>query len=480
MGLHSDPKYGVKAQLRARFPHVFSVAPTLVDAAQGVRRARVVAVLDGNVVAHHVTPTETKTFAEYAGVVCGSLAAAATAACLVVVAFDDPARVTAAKTEEQARRDAGRASSIRWMRGDDYGVDELRGAADVVPLIQCRAARMRCLDEVAVASLQEVQRDAATAGVPELDGLREAFVGGALVYDGVDAKGASRGGGVPRCPDFCGTPGSTHSFRANAFGEADLKLVALLRDIERSEVADIALVVTTDQDAICLEVLERARRNGEDACRGVRRLICARQRSKRDRAGCLIAAACYQCIDVSTLYDALVGHLWGLSHPLVADVHAGLLALVAAWALCGCDFVRLKGLRADVVLDVLPELLHSPLVESADWVLEGDGSDVRNALVRPLQRILSACAQRLHSMPRMARQAAQVATAAQVRPTDPALLRAAWTTAYWSLNELHDLAAFGFPLAEVEGVVSSTSDVDEAVRETVDWLVAQIESEHSG
>eukprot|EP00966_Prymnesium_polylepis_P016458 379537-Prymnesium_polylepis.1 len=33
--------------------------------------------------------------------------------------------------------------------------------------------------------------------------------------------------------------------------------------------------------------------------------------------------------------------------------------MAAGWALCGCDFVELKGMRSDVVFEAMPELVKT-------------------------------------------------------------------------------------------------------------------------
>lgn len=465
MGLLSDAKYGAKAQLMGRCPAAFFDAPTLAQAARGAARPRTVAVVDGNILAHQLHAGDSKTFDDYCGLVSHVVRCAARAAHLVVVAYDEPRAVTLAKREEQDRREARKVPG-EWTRGDAYSVADLDRMADVVPVVQCRRARMRCIDEVAARSLRAVRGDGDAAG-GSLEGLCHDFRGAALVYDGVDVRGATRAPLSVRVPAQVASDDRVCACRPTAIvGEADLKLAAIVRTLDTQGEHDVALVVTVDTDSICIELLEMVRKAETPT---LPRVICARQRAKRDRAGAVLAPAHYQCVDVRTLYDGLLTAAWGAPRtvaPTRDQQRRTIVLCVVGLALCGCDFVRLQGLRADIVLDTVVHFRHdgSPADATGVW---GDADDVLG-LAPLVNGFVDACAARLAAMPRMRRQCGAV------RQRDPAaLLRGLWTTAYWGTNELRELNRFGFG-------VRDDFDVHDTLRWMVDSVCEHAQSDSDG
>jgi hypothetical protein len=451
MGLHSDPKYGAKTQLIARFPTAFFDACTLEEAARGVPRSRTVAVIDGNILAHQVNPVDTKTFHEYCGLVSHTVTAAARAAHMVVVAYDEPRVVTMAKREEQARRESAKTTPVSWERGDAYATTTLDELQNVVPLIQCRKARMRCLDEAAVRTLNAV-RDPHIAKAYGLSDLNVAFRGGVLVYDGVDDRGASRDPLALRYPARHASVGSPPLGLCVGHGEADIKLSAVLGCVEVEAEHDLALLVTVDTDSICIELLDLVRR---DVTPTLPRFICARQRAKRSHTGDVLVPASYQCIDVHLLFDGLVTAAWGIAASMQtrAQQMQAIVLCAVGFALSGCDFVRMRGLRADVVLDTLMAFQSSVAIADVEAIWRTE--DEVLALVPLVRDFLDACAAKLASMPRMNRQSQWVRDR-----EESAILKGLWTAAYWATNEIHDLARFGNSLPQ-----------ECEVSDTVRWLV---------
>ena len=444
MGLRdASGKYGAKTQLRARFPGAFFEAATLEDAALGVPAARTLAVLDGTIVARQVFAGEKHTFADYCAVNAYPIAAARRAAEVIVVAYDDPHAVTPAKREEQSRRDLAQHATSAWDRGDAYTREELVGMVDVAPLVSSRAARMRCLDEIARLSLMEASAVDAVPAAPGLEDVRDAFrAGGALVYDGVDPAGAARPLDAPRVARVAGNAEKlvaalTHGREAQPMGEADLKLTSVVDCARASGAFDLGLIVTVDTDTICIELLARACAPIEGA---LRRVVCARQRAKRDAMGAIERNAYYQCLDVDALHEQLRARMWAVPDAVPEHAQRGAAAMLAVGlALCGCDFVWLRGLRADVVLDVVIETTRADADAYAALGAIREPAARLRELAADARAFAAACARKMAQMPRMGRQSKQVAAA-----TDEALLRAVWTAAYWSMNEVEDVGSFGF------------------------------------
>jgi hypothetical protein len=137
--------------------------------------------------------------------------------------------------------------------------------------------------------------------------------------------------------------------------------------------------------------------------------------------------------------------------------------MCCGWALAGCDFVSVQGLKASMVMETLPSMLQaSPsLVAGIARVWSGDREAVK--LVTPtLRRLVRLCAENYADQPR-----ARKATVAKLKEVDESvLLRAAWTGAYWSMQEIAgDLADFGF---------TASSSVDAKVLEPTQLAKAPV------
>lgn len=471
MGLSSGEN-GVKSLFRERYGRAFKQLDTLGDLRKAlkVERSDVTAVHDGNV-AMMTIPKAVVTLDAYVGIFTSMIKKALGSAAVVVVVFDEPEILTHAKREEQAKRDASRtkklvvcSSDLKTTPTDDkYGVAQLDAAVDVHDVIGSRPARQRAFDEIGLRTLANIRKVIQTW---EADGHGRSV----LLFDGLDPRGASRPVDEPRAPALFGTCDELAALLAHApAGEGDLKLalvqqkvreIALLPEAERPVAmknTKLHLSVTIDTDSICIELLEQARRAVENpelntAVKGVLafREPAAKRKHPLDRtvADGDEPNASFSCCDYTALFKLIVKDLWGDVHATPLQQRSSVVLMSAGLALCGSDFTMVKGLRADIVMDVLKSMINqSPalvLLMQAAW--EGGRQDVA-AMVPALRRLVLLCEGDYKERPR-ARKAC-VEAMQEVVYNDPApLLRAAWLCSYWCGAEITgDLHEFGFARA---------------------------------
>ena len=209
------------------------------------------------------------------------------------------------------------------------------------------------------------------------------------------------------------------------------------------------LTVTIDTDSVAIELLETARRNcAPPPEHEVKGCLCMRERAPKREYGEDQGSASYFVVDYANLLEMMQAHLWGVPRnkldllPSPEKQRAATALMCAGWALAGCDFVKLPGLKASMVMDALPSMIKaSPkLVDSFCSAWSGDRTEIKS--VTPvLKRLVLLCAGNYEEEPR-----ARKATVASMREHDQrTLLRAAWTMSYWSLNEMSgNLSDFGF------------------------------------
>ena len=464
MGLASGP-HGAKAVFRRAFAKAFGDVASLAHAREGtgVARGRTLAVLDGNVLVM-ATPASVTTFDAYVRALTHALCGACAAAEHVVVVFDEPAHLTAAKQEEQARRDALRLAAaaaaaspatLREPCDDAYDAAALLAVADVHDLMRHRAARPRLHDALCVAVLARLAADPPT------------HAQWSLTFDGIDPRGAHRPTDAPRAPGIVTThPDRWHWLlrRATPIGEGDLKLVDVcerVRALCRSERRDLrlahvrlVLVVTVDTDAFMTELLARSRRcacdgeQGGDA--GVRTLLCLREPPrKRARDGSGAGGGSgghFACVDVHTLHDAVVAYLLAGGSGRAAAAEpvtpaAALRLLVASLALCGCDYVHVPGMRADLVLPVVRDLVQArpDLLRPLPLLSSPRATHPSVRTVRAVVEAYLVASAHSAASPQLRRAVARAADC-----TDAHVLRACWTCAYWDFDEHTNLEAWGF------------------------------------
>jgi hypothetical protein len=455
MGLAATGDHGVKAIIKSRFAQAGRTYATLGDVrrAVGVERANVAASLDGNVLMMQV-PNSAASFSAYTGIVTNAIRSAMGSAAVVVVVFDEPAHLTVAKREEQARRDAQRKKTVPvcseelfpYPTDDSYGIGELTSTTDCHAIVRCRASRQRFFDETGRQVLINLKKSIATWA----QGGSESVV----LFDGLDPRGALREYGAPREPCVFGSDDAVAALfqREHAIGEGDLKLAWVEQRVRELAVegklpTQLNLTITIDTDSIAIELMERARRAcapAECESDAVLGALCMRERSHKRDAWDDDPGAVYFVLDYAHLFEMIQTQMWGRGRtlPPPEKQRSAMALLCAGWALAGCDFVALRGLKADMVLEAMPSLLRTApqLVDLMENTWSGD-RDAAKEVLPALKRLVLLCAVNYEDQPR-----ARKATVEAMRNHDKAsLLRAAWVASYWSMHEfagsLHD---FGF------------------------------------
>ena len=455
MGLASKKNVGVKSQLRTRFPSAFRDFNNLVDArdASSATRQQTFACVDGNVLMMAV-PMGAKTMDAFVAIITNSIKATLATTAVTVVVFDDPGSLTLAKTQEQMRRDAHRASTavqcssdlVTIPKNDDYTCEDIAKVPDVQALIRNRPTRSRFIDEICRVVMERLQR--------QIDEWKASgYDGGHVIFDGVDARGATRPMGEPRQPSIVATSEEARAAfdRETVIGEGDLKLAYLGRSVRLGAALGtgilkdlrLSLCTTIDTDSFAIELIEEARRSSDAKVSPVNTLICMRERaSKRGRDD--DHDAYYLCCDVALLHAQLQRHMWGISQvPSPRDQRAAMTLLVAGWAVCGCDFVpEVNPMRSDVVFDAIGEVVrrHPESLEIMEhaWLGKRDNMVLLHG---PIRQLLLACASRLGDLPRVKAQ-----NLSNLRNIDVSVLRrASWVSAYWNSVEYRgNLDDFGF------------------------------------
>jgi hypothetical protein len=356
-----------------------------------------------------------------------------------------------------------------YPKDDNYGVDELTSTIDCHAIVKSRAARQRFFDEVGRRVLLDL-----TAGL-------DAWIEGArpvLLFDGLDPRGATRPCGEPREAKIFGSDDDVAAlFQRNnkLIGEGDLKLAWVEERVrqlaeEGTLPMELHLTVTIDTDSIAIELLEQARRNcGPPPAHAVKGALCMRERAVKRDYDDEDASASFFVVDYANLLEILMAKMYGVSTsrldllPDAQTQRAATALMCCGWALAGCDFVSVGGLKASMIMETLPSMLQaSPtLVAGFARVWSGDREAVK--LVTPaLRRLVRLCAENYAEQPR-----ARKATVAKLKEVDESvLLRGAWTGAYWSMNEIAgDLADFGF---------TASSSVDAKVLEPTQLAKASV------
>ena len=453
MGLNGG-KPGGKAQFKERFSGAFQDLKCLKKVRElvGVERSQTLAVLDGNVMMNAI-PASVDTFRGYVNILSHQIEDACMAAAHVVVVFDEPNALTTAKRDEQRRRDEMRQARVpscsedlvATIVDDNFSTNDLHtDGCNVKLLMEFRAARPRFFDAVCAALLKRFSAN---------------MIGGtwSLTFDGVDVRGADRGFGVPR---NAGILSSDDAFwqpllnREVAIGEGDLKLTDVtqrVHDAARREGTPVDgvllnLVVTIDTDSFVIELLQQSRRErrADEDDRNELTVLCLKERARKRAGDDHVTDAHYTCCDMQLFHGLILDYFYGtknLEAKVLAQQPAALALLAVALALCGCDFVELKGMRADLALPVVRDIVrrHPKRLDALANV--NDVVDLRGAgdLV---EFLVSQYAAALDGLPRMQR-----ARASATNWCDAQVLRALWTCAYWHRREFKDCESWGFAAA---------------------------------
>jgi len=453
MGMSGGP-HGAKVLLVEEFADAFQNIKCLKNVRElvGTQRSHTLAVLDGNVMMNAI-PSSVDTFRGYVGILTHQINDACQAAAHVVVVFDEPDALTSAKRDEQRRRDQLRQARVPYCSedlvativDDNFSTNDLRtDGCNVKLLMEHRKARPRFFDAVCAELLQHFKAN-----------MEEGAW--SLTFDGVDRRGADRGFGAPR---KAGILSSNDEFwepllhRQVPIGEGDIKLTDVtqrVHDAARCETTPVHgvalnLVVTIDTDSFAIELLQqsmRMRRAAEED-RDELTILCLKERARKRKGDDFVTDAHYLCCDMQVFHGLVVDYLYGtknLSETMKQLQPSALALLAVALALCGCDFVELKGMRADLALPAVRDLVRKhPDRLSA---LAGVGADTATNDLRDASDLVKffveSYAESLKRVPRMQRAQASVANM-----YDAQILRSLWTCAYWHQQEFKNCAAWGF------------------------------------
>ena len=472
MGLKSG-QYGVKATLVRSFSEAFRTFETCVDARDTVldrqpsvpdcelsNRAKTAQFLDGNVLLRSVPESACK-FGAFCTIVYNYVREALRTASLVIVVFDEPECLTGAKLEEQARRDATRASHAVQTSsefdcptiGDDLTEEMIHSAANVHAFIDDRVTRVRFFDAAVMHLFKKL------SGVMN-EWTKNGHSAGTLLIDGIDPRACGRTPGDRRNPQLFGTNEEAARLFAHPtpIGEGDLKLQAhdvRLRHLQattdawKSYVLCMQTTIDTDTFAICL--LDVARRRCESDDPGafkMQSLFVMRQAAfKRKKDDEEKAKASFLACDVVLLEDLLQKHMWSLApsmSPNVLQRRNAMIAFVGCAALCGCDFTvnGLQGSRFDHFFESLPSFLaHTAggdALRELGMVLDAGQEDAQEATL-VFRRICEHTSQLMWDKPRYKKQAKSVSEVAE-----ELLLRYIWSVCYWSQKEYSASHHWGF------------------------------------
>ena len=455
MGLSGGPN-GAKAVFKERFAPAFCSFSTLAEARAcvGVARKQTLVVVDGNVLVMQ-TPSSIDTFGGYVVCMANQLNAAVQAGEHVVVVFDEPASLTRAKQEEQGKRDARRTVQTP-VCSDDLVVcptddDYTKAALDVDGLnirmlMNHRKARSRFYDALCLAVLKHLESLL----------IGEEETRWSVTFDGIDPRGADRPIGERRAPGVL----SSHPddwlpvlTRESPIGEGDLKLTDVCHRVHRlrttspeAPMADVLLNIlwTIDTDSFMIELMQQSRRErrpkAED--RNELTLLCLREPSRK-RKGEVPSPAYFQCIDMQNFHDEVMRYVFGTRAVTSAIEEKKLLVtalLAGSIALCGCDFVEVRGMRVDLVLPCVREVARNrpDLLALMGGVLTGRAEETKNA-GEAIKAVVEDFLVSIAGAPRM-KQASMKASAY----SDLQILRACWVTAYWLGNEFKAVENWGF------------------------------------
>ena len=233
MGLKVKGENGVKAMLKREFGPAFHRCDTIEEATAKCRHVRteVCATVDGNVLMMQA-PEEVETFGDYANILTAILRAKVRAAAIVVVVFDEPEALTAAKREEQEARDRRRTKPATYHSedlppipvDDAYDHAQMIGVRNCRELISSRLARSRFFDAVGAEVRRRLENELTAEGA-------------VVLFDGLDPRGADRPIGTAREVQLFGAGVGVDEVAAALqhppIGEGDLKLAVIEESVRR-------------------------------------------------------------------------------------------------------------------------------------------------------------------------------------------------------------------------------------------------------
>ena len=153
----------------------------------------------------------------------------------------------------------------------------------------------------------------------------------------------------------------------------------------------------------------------------------------------------YTIFDVEMLHELIQRDMWIISKspPTAFGRRLAITYLCAGWALSGGDFCQVQGLRADVILDTVPAIMHRhPHIlakMSAAWE---NNREKAFEMVKALVMLLGKSATWMETENCTLESVGNVRHAAEKE--DVELYKAAWTICYWSGQEyVENLSEFG-------------------------------------
>ena len=412
-------------------------------------------------------PTAVDDFDGYVRVFGGFVNAGLAAANTVFVVFDEPKHVTRAKLDEQRRRDLARSKNAITMSADlaqqfaptsdEYGLDVIDNC-NPHELLANRAARGRFCDALCKKVMLTLMAKKENAGKT-------------LTFDGIDERGASRPAGVKRDPGIFSTSDHiedlfTRGPGEQPIGEGDLKFTwleseiqALRNDGKMFKGIEIIFCSTIDTDSIAIELMHESckqeaaaasKEQGVETGRHIKSVLCFRETTGKRKGAVEAPVTLYACLDLELLHTEVMTSLFGKQeYTAHRHLHRSAMALLAAgWALCGCDFLKLAGLRSDAVWSAATAMAHEErstlarighLLDVGSRSTAAEVDEARREAAVAISRLVELASDHLSNMPRMARACASARLA-----DSNDYFRAAWTTLYWSGFEIKQLEEWGF------------------------------------
>lgn len=446
MGLKSGDN-GCKAVFQRQFASAFLACPKLNDVRElaDVARSETLVVLDGNVMVKGM-PQSVTTYKEYVQILVTQIAPAIQAAGHVVVVFDEPRAMTRAKIDEQRRRDSKSTAQtpvcseelVACITTDEFTEEMLCAeGCNVRLLMQHRAPRSRFYDALCASILTH---------------FIENTSGGewSLTFDGIDPRGVERAFDAPR---EAGILSSDEAFwrplltRDVPIGEGDIKLTDVAQRVhDAAQHQDtpvhgvvLNLIVTIDTDSLVIELLKQQTRlsRTDERDRNELSIVCLKEPARKRKGDDFITPTRFLCCNAARFHADVSEYL---APARSEDQYAAVALLVAACSCCGCDFLEVKGTRADLMLPVVKEVVrkHPEVLRDMARIFDEDEAVVRKALPA-LGVVLEAYADDIATKPRMKRSHASASNYC-----DAQVLRALWTVSYWCGREFRDCSAWGF------------------------------------
>lgn len=470
MGLCSGC-YGVKKFVKTTFPDALREFPTIESAVKstGHTQSQTAVLLDGNVLVMQI-PVAVFDFDGYVKIFGGFIKAALDAADTVFVVFDEPSIVSRAKLDEQRRRDLSRAKTKIVMSDDlekqfaptddNYTLEVIK-QCNPHDLMSNRKARSRFYDALCKRTMTELMN-------------RNEYENKTLTFDGIDARGASRGFDEEREAGMFSNCDKIETLMARGdgdarIGEGDLKLTDIESEIQflRNEgklfhYVEIIFVCTIDTDSIAIELMHQSAKNealraskdeGCETGRQIKSVLCFREITGKRNDPENPQIKMFSCLDMEILHKHIMERLFGkLRTDLQSHLHRAAMALLSAgWCLCGCDFCELKGMRSDIIWQSVVQIARNEpsLLKkmSAVWELTrtstaAEIAEGRDEMAEAIERMVNLSTSKLEELPRMSR---ALASAKLANKSD--FLKPAWVVLYWAGLEFKSLNEWGFSVS---------------------------------